>query len=84
MRNSIQGDSSYFFGLASHLLKFHSIKVLGYYGIINWKRHKMEWQWSNLSSSTGRDEGTEEENKNRQFCVTFGFQYKIILSLHQG
>jgi hypothetical protein len=45
--------------------------------------HKTEWQWSYLRYYTGTSEGTEEENKNRKFCVTFGFQYKIILSLHQ-
>jgi len=45
--------------------------------------HTMEWQWSNLRYYTGTEEGTGEENKNRQFCVSFSFQYKIILSLHQ-
>jgi len=40
----------------------------------------MECHWSKLRYYTGTGEGTEEENKNRQFCVTFGFQYKIMLS----
>jgi len=43
----------------------------------------MECQWSKLRYYTGTEEGTEEENKNRQFCVTFGFQHKIILSFQQ-
>jgi hypothetical protein len=38
---------------------------------------------SNLRYYTCKEEGNEEENKNHQFCVTFGFQYKTILSLHQ-